>query len=103
MVPYAVSIGNGEKHVYYWQPSEQGHEFVGTFNGGEVRGDLLCIHGLSKRELGLIELPCFAPVIDRQGTVAMIGCFASISSRHEQKSSRINGVHVTERPNQPRG
>jgi hypothetical protein len=102
MMPYAVSIGNGEKHVYFWQPSEQGHEFVGTFNGGEVRGDLLCIRGLSKRELGLTELPCFAPVIEKQGTVALIGCFASISSRTEQKSSRINGVYISESPISPR-
>ena len=82
MKPYAVSIGNGEKHVYFWQPSEQGHEFVGTFNGGEVRGDLLCIHGLSKAELGKTELASFAPVIGEQNTYALIGCFASISASY---------------------
>lgn len=103
MKPYAVSIGNGEKHVYFWQPSEQGHEFVGTFNGGEVRGDLLCISGLSKTELGLTELSCFAPVIERKGVFAMIGCFASICSQTEKKSSRINGVHVREAPVAPKG
>lgn len=99
MMPHSVSIGDRQNPVYFWQPSKEGYEILGELGGEEVRGDFLCIRGLSKRELGETELACFAPVIDRIDTVALIGgVVASISSENVHKSSRIDSVYVREVP-----